>query len=161
MASPVVCVLKENDGKKGVRLAVDYRYVNRHTVTVAYPLSDVADIVQEVGKARFISTFNATKGYYQTAVHEKDRWLTAFICEFGLFEFTRTPFGMRSSGSAFVRAMQQVLQPIRKFTASFVDDVSVFFWKLPASPVYFRKFISDFARQAYQEETTCKVNLGS
>ena len=78
MASPLVCVLKGKDGKGGVRLAVDYRYVNRHTVADAYPLPDVADIVQEVGKARFISTFDATKGYYQTAVREQDRWLTAF-----------------------------------------------------------------------------------
>jgi len=89
-------------------------------------LPDVADIVQEVGKARFISTFDATKGYYQTSVREEDRWLTAFICEFGLFEFTRTPFGMRSSGSTFVRALQQVLQPVQKFTASFVDDMFVY-----------------------------------
>jgi len=126
MASPVVCVLKGKDGKGGVRLAVDYRYVNKYTVADAYPLPDVADIVQEVGKARFISTFDATKGYYQTAVRESDCWLTAFICEFGLFEFTRTPFGMRSSGSTFVRAMQQVLQLVRKFTASFVDDMSVY-----------------------------------
>jgi len=127
MASLVVCVVKEKEGKGGVRLAVDYRYVNRHTIADAYSLPDVANIVQEVGKARFISTFDATKGYYQTAVREKDRWLTAFTCEFGLFEFTRTLFGMKSSGSTFVRAMQQVLQPIRKFTASFADDVSVFF----------------------------------
>ena len=56
-------------------------------VADAYPLPDVADIVQEVGKAKYISTFDATKGYYQTAVREADRWLTAFICEFGLFEF--------------------------------------------------------------------------
>jgi len=82
MASPVVCVRKGKDRKGGVRLAVDYRYVNRHTVADAYPLPDVADIVQEVGKARFISTFDATKEYYQTAVCEKDRWLTAFTCEF-------------------------------------------------------------------------------
>ena len=68
MASPVVCVLKGKDGKGGVRLVVDYRYVNRHTVADAYPLPDVADIVQEIGKARFISTFDATKGFYQTAV---------------------------------------------------------------------------------------------
>jgi len=33
---------------------------------------------------------------------------------------------MKSSGRTFVRAMQQVLQPIRKFTVSFVDGVSVF-----------------------------------
>jgi len=81
MASSVVCVLKRKDEKGGVRLAVDYRYVNRHTVAVAYPLPNVADIVQEVGKARFISTFDATRQYYQTAVREKDRWLPhSFVC---------------------------------------------------------------------------------
>jgi len=109
-----------------VRLAVDYRYVNRYTVADAYPLPDVAGIVQQVGKARFISTWDATKGYYQTPVRQEDRWLTAFVCEFGLFEFTHTPFGMRSSGSIFVRAMQQVLQPVRRFTTSFLDDMSVY-----------------------------------
>ena len=29
MASPVICVLKGKDGKGGVRLAVNYRYVNK------------------------------------------------------------------------------------------------------------------------------------
>jgi len=136
MASPVVCVLKGKDGKRGERLAVDYRYVNRHTIADAYPLADVADIVQEVGKARFISTFDAAKG-------------------FGLFEFTRTPFGIRSSGSTFVRAMQQVLQPIRKFTASFVDDVSVFSenWH------HHLKHTEQFSQQIRQSGFT--LNLGS
>jgi len=40
MARPVVCVLKGKDGKGEMRLAVNYRYVNRHTVADAYPLSD-------------------------------------------------------------------------------------------------------------------------
>jgi len=31
MASPLVCVLKGKEGCDGVRLAVDYRYVNRFT----------------------------------------------------------------------------------------------------------------------------------
>jgi len=44
------------DFKGGVRLAIDYRYVNGYTIPDAYPLPDVADIMQEVGKARFIST---------------------------------------------------------------------------------------------------------
>ena len=33
MASPLVCVLKGREGKAGVRLAIDYRYVNRFTQT--------------------------------------------------------------------------------------------------------------------------------
>jgi len=98
MASPVVCVLKGRDGKGGVRLAIDYRYVNKYTIPDSYPVPDIADLIQTVGNACLISTFDATKGYYQTSVKEEDRWLTAFVCEFGLFEFTRTPFGMRSSG---------------------------------------------------------------
>jgi len=126
MASPVVCVLKGKDGKGGDRLAVDYRYVNKHTITDAYPLPDISDLVQKVGNASIISTFDTTKGYYQTPVKESDRWLTAFTCEFGLFEFTRTPFGMQSSGGTFVRALQQVLQPVKHFTASFVDDMLVY-----------------------------------
>jgi len=103
MASPVVCVLKGKDGKGRVRLAVDYRYVNKYTVPDAYPLPDISDLIQTVGNAFQISTFDVTKGYYQTSVREEDRWLTAFVCEFGLFEFTRTPFGMRSSGGTFVK----------------------------------------------------------
>jgi len=131
MASPVICVLKGKDGKGIVRLAIDYQCVNKFTVADAYPIPDLADIIQEVGKARLISTFDATKGYYQTPVKEEDRWLTAFICEFGLFEFSRTPFGVHSSGATFVRAIQQALQPIRQFTVSYVDDTSVYsdFWR--------------------------------
>ena len=37
MASPLVCVLKGKEGCDGVRLAVDYRYVNRFTRDDAYP----------------------------------------------------------------------------------------------------------------------------
>jgi len=50
MASPVICVLKGKDGKGGVRLAIDYRYVNKFTISDAYPTPDLADIIQEVGK---------------------------------------------------------------------------------------------------------------
>ena len=32
MASPLVCVLKGKDGKDGVLLAADYRYVNKYTI---------------------------------------------------------------------------------------------------------------------------------
>jgi len=31
MASPLVCILKEKDGRDGVRLAGDYRHVNKYT----------------------------------------------------------------------------------------------------------------------------------
>jgi len=38
MGSPIVCVLKGKDGKDGVKIAVDYRYLNRYCEGDAYPM---------------------------------------------------------------------------------------------------------------------------
>jgi len=62
MASPVVVVLKGKDAKDGVRLAVDYRYVNRYTVGDAYPMPDYSDIVQRIGQAT--SIFDGKASYW-------------------------------------------------------------------------------------------------
>jgi len=62
MASPIVCVLKGKDGKDGVRIAADYRYVNKFCLWDAYPTPDIGDIIQS-GKAPYISTCDL-KGVY-------------------------------------------------------------------------------------------------
>ena len=126
MASPLVCVLKGKDGKDGVRLAIDYRYLNKYTIADAFPMPDMADVVQRIGMAKYISTFDACSGYWQTAIQPSDQWLSAFVCDAGLYEWTRTPFGMKSSGNTFVRAVQYILQPIKSFTDAYIDDMAVY-----------------------------------
>jgi len=65
-----VCDLKGKDGKDIVRLAVDYRYVNKYTVGDAYPIPDYSDIVQRVGGSSWISTFDAKSAFWQTKLRE-------------------------------------------------------------------------------------------
>jgi hypothetical protein len=125
MASPLVCVLKGKDGKDGVRLAIDYRYLNKYTVSDAFPFPDVGEVIQKIGNSNFVSCFDASSGYYQTKIKESDQWKSAFVCDAGLFEWTRTAFGMKSSGNTFVRAVRSIIQPIKSFTGSFVDDLAV------------------------------------
>jgi len=88
MASPLVCVLKGKDGRDGVRLAVDYRYVNRFTRGDAFPLPDIASVFQRIGRSRFISITDCKAGYWTIPLREEDKWLTAFVCDAGLFELT-------------------------------------------------------------------------
>ena len=59
MASPLVCVLKGKEGKDGVRLAVDYRYVNKYTYGDAFPMSDITDVKQKVAIKRWITVADA------------------------------------------------------------------------------------------------------
>jgi len=56
MASPIVCVLNGENGKDGVRIAIDYRYLNKYCVGDAYHTPNIGDIIQRVGKARWITT---------------------------------------------------------------------------------------------------------
>ena len=125
MASPLVCVLKGKDGKGGVRLAVDYKYVNSFTQNDAYVMPNLNDLIQKVGSAKFITTTDCRSGYWQLPIKHEDRWLTAFAYDGGLWEWTRLPFGLRTSGNTFVRCIQMILNPIRDFSFSFVDDLSV------------------------------------
>ena len=126
MSSPVVCLLKGPSGRDGVRLAVDYRYVNRYSISDAFPIGDIEDIIQRVGNSHCMSLCDATAGYWQTEIQEEDRWKTGFICDDQLYEWTRTPFGLKSSGQTFCRAVQQILHPIKNIAAAFVDDMVVY-----------------------------------
>ena len=126
MASPIVCVLKGKDGKDGVRLAVDYRYVNKYTVGDAYPMPDISDLIQRIGRANYISLFDAKGAYWQLGVHPDHQWLTTFVWDGGLYQFPRAPLGQKNSGNSFVRAVQLILHPLREFVDSFVDDMAVF-----------------------------------
>jgi len=125
MCSPLVLVKKGKSFADGIRLAVDYRYLNSFTVCDAFPIPDIEDVIQRVGGKKYITTFDCRHGYWQTLCRKSDRWLSAFVCLGRLYEFTRTPFGMKNAGQTFVRAMQQILHPLRKFADSFVDDCAV------------------------------------
>ena len=126
MGSQIVCVVKGKDGKDGVPIAVDYRYLNKYCPSDAHPMPDISDLIQRVGQARYISVCDIKSAYYQLPVKLEHQFLTAFVWDGGLYEYTRAPFGQNGSGNSFMRAVQQILHPIRTFTASFVDDISVY-----------------------------------
>jgi hypothetical protein len=91
----------------------------------AYIMPNMNDLLQKVGSANFITTADCRSGYWQLPVRPEDRWLTAFAYDGGFWEWTRLPFGLKTSGNSFVRCVQLILNPVRDFSFSFVDDLSV------------------------------------
>jgi hypothetical protein len=124
MTSPLVCVLKPNG--TDIRLVVDYRYVNGYTLLDPVGPCDMLSVIQRIGRSKYITTFDGKSSYWTIPLKPEDRWLTAFLCDAGEFEWTRAAFGLKNSGSSFVRMLNQILHPIRNFAASFVDDCAVY-----------------------------------
>ena len=125
-ASPIVCIMKGPTVHHGIRLAVDYRYVNKYTIDSHQPLEYIPDVIQKVGNAKFISVFDAKSGYWQTPIDPSQKWLNAFITPDGQFAWNRTPFGLKSAGYTFLKALRTILQPVKEFTASYVDDTRIY-----------------------------------
>jgi len=136
MTSPIACVLKKPKNgqqveeetvkiKPEVRLTVDFRYLNAFTQPYPFPVPDQEQVMAAIGKFKIISVFDLKSGYHQIAVKEEHRWLTAFVTHSSEYEWCRTAFGMSNSGSTFIRAVYEVLKPIKHFTVSYVDDMAV------------------------------------
>jgi len=106
-ASPIVCVRKP-DGS--ARLCVDYKRINAVTTPQPFYMPQVEEVLESVGKARFISKMDLAKGYYQIRVKENDIGKTAFVCHRGRYEFTRMPFGVMNAPAIFQELMQDLFR---------------------------------------------------
>jgi len=64
-------------------------------------------------------------GFWQIQIKEEDRYKTAFTVPFGQYEWNVMPFGLKNAPSEFQRIMNDIFNPLSKFTIVYIDDVFV------------------------------------
>ncbi|KAK3536658.1 hypothetical protein QTP86_015450, partial [Hemibagrus guttatus] len=123
-ASPAVIAVKK-DGS--VRFCCDYRRLNRVTCKDTYPLPRVEESLDALGNAQLFFTLDLKASYFQVAMSERDREKTAVTTLFGLFEWTRMPFGLCNAPATFQRLMGVVLGDLSyDVLLIYLDDIIVF-----------------------------------
>lgn len=120
-ASPVVIVRKP-DGSN--RICIDYRKLNKVTVFDGEPTANAEDIFAKVGKDRYFSTLDMSKGYYQIEMKEEDVTKTGFVTPDGCYVFERMPFGLVNSAATYNRMMRKMLNGLQ-CVDSYIDDIIV------------------------------------
>ena len=86
----------------------------------------VEEVLESVGKSKFISKIDLTKEYYQIPMVEDDVCKTAFTCHRGRFEFLRMPFGVKNAPAVFQELMQRVFKDDRDHYSPYMDDIVIF-----------------------------------
>uniref|UniRef100_H3AVT4 Gypsy retrotransposon integrase-like protein 1 n=1 Tax=Latimeria chalumnae TaxID=7897 RepID=H3AVT4_LATCH len=104
----------------------DYLRLNQVTCRDAFPLPRVEESLDALGQA-FFSTLDLTSGYFQVAVDESDQAKTAVTTPFGLYEWTRMPFGLCNAPATFQRLMQRVLGDfVFEILLIYLDDIIIY-----------------------------------
>jgi hypothetical protein len=126
---PILVVPKKLDasGKRKWRICVDFRKLNDVTVGDSFPIPNIQDILDRLGRARYFSALDCASGYYQVPVAEEDRVKTAFSTATSHFEFLKMLFGLKSAPSTFQRLMNRVfLGLIGTRCFVYLDDIVLF-----------------------------------
>ncbi|KAJ1199297.1 hypothetical protein NDU88_003134 [Pleurodeles waltl] len=127
-ASPVVLVPKATapGATPELRFCVDYRGLNAVSKTNAHPIPRADELIDRLGAAQYLSTFDLTSGYWQIALTEGAKERSAFSTPDGHFHFNVMPFGMKNAPATFQRLVNQVLAGLDEFSAAYLDDIAVF-----------------------------------
>lgn len=127
--SPIWVVPKKTDasGKKKFRLVIDYRKLNEKTISDKYPIPEITDILDKLGKTCYFSTIDLVSGFHQIQLANEDTEKTAFSVNSGKYEFTRMPFGLKNAPATFQRVMDCILREfLGKCCFVYMDDLIIF-----------------------------------
>ena len=120
-ASPLHLV-KKKDGSW--RPCGDYRPLNLRTIPDRYPMRNVADFVNDLNGCTIFSKVDLKSAFWQIPMAKDSIAKTAVTTPFGLFEFTKMPFGLMNASQTFQRFADTLFRGL-PFVYNYIDDLLV------------------------------------
>lgn len=97
------------------------------TTKDSFSLPLIRETVDALWGARYFSTVDVDRAFWQIGVKEADKCKTAFIVDGKLYEFNVMPFGSMNAPSTFQRLMDKVLAGLTwKQCLVYIDDILIF-----------------------------------
>ena len=105
------CILvPKHDG--GFRFRTDFGKVNNKTKSDSFAIPRIADCIDQIGNAKFVSMFEILKGYWQVPFTERASEISAFVTPSDLYQYNFMPFGMKNAPTTFQRMVDKLVRDI-------------------------------------------------
>jgi hypothetical protein len=121
-----VLLVRKSDG--ALRFCIDFRFLNKISQDMKWPLPCIHTMLRRVGKHKYFSVLDLTSGYHQCPMTARAQKLTSFITARGLHHFTRLPFGLKGAPSYFQHVMSyEVLKDLCFVICEvYIDDIIIY-----------------------------------
>ena len=117
-------MVPKHDGR--FRFCTDFRKVNDKTKSDSFLILRIADCIDQIGNAKFVSTFDMLNGYWQVPLTRRAREISAFVTPSGLhvYQYKVMPFGMKNDPATFQRMVNKLIRDIDG-CEGYIDDVVI------------------------------------
>ena len=122
LGRPVMLVPKANGSRC---LCINYRKLNLVTVSDPYHIPRIEDMIDNMGRSRWITAIDLTKGYWQVPMEKTSQPKTAFVTPWGKYEFTTMPFGLVAAPSTFQQLTNNIFADTTLFASPHMDDIII------------------------------------
>jgi hypothetical protein len=106
------------------RLCYDYRKLNSYVKPKQFPLTSSKNFFNQSSRFKVFCMLDIQNAFLSIPLTERAKQLLAIITPFGTFLPQRTPFGLKTSPSAFCFAISKVLDSL-DFVQFYMDDILI------------------------------------
>ncbi|GJY73397.1 transposon ty3-I gag-pol polyprotein [Tanacetum coccineum] len=97
------------------------------TIKNKYPIPLIADLFDQLGKARYFTKLDLRSGYYQVRIAEGDEAKTTCVTRYGSYEFLVMPFGLTNAPATFFTLMNKLFHLfLDNFVVVYLDGIVVY-----------------------------------
>ncbi|MBW0553701.1 hypothetical protein O181_093416 [Austropuccinia psidii MF-1] len=79
----------------------NFRALNTYTSPDRYPIPRIQETLTQLSKAKYITSMDALKGFYQSFLTPETRKLLRIITHCGIYEYLIMPFGIKNAPSHY------------------------------------------------------------
>ncbi|GJV10877.1 putative retrotransposon gag domain, aspartic peptidase domain protein [Tanacetum coccineum] len=109
-----------------------------------YPIPLIADLFDQLGKARYFTKLDLRSGYYQVRIAEGDEAKTTCVTRYGSYEFLGMPFSLTNDPATFCALMNKLFhQFLDKFAVVYLDDIVVYSHTLEEHVLHLKQVTQD------------------
>jgi hypothetical protein len=120
-------VVQDKKQGRGIRICIDLRKLNDACLHDPFPTPFTDEVLENVGGHEAYSFIDGFSGYHQIKIAQEDRYKTTFATEWGSYQYTVMPFGLKNAPTIFSRVVIAAFKEfIHQFLEVYLDDWTVY-----------------------------------
>eukprot|EP00253_Pinus_taeda_P025262 PITA_25262 len=135
-------MVQEKEQKGDIRICIDLQKLNDACVHDRFSMPFTNEVLDNVGGQDVYSFTDKFSGYHQIKIAPEDRRKTTFAIEWGCFQYTVMPFGLKNASAIFSRV---VIATFKEFIHKFLEGHVVCNQRLMVDPAKIAEIVNSEA----------------